>query len=75
MTDAHEENTVLLRVMYRDYRYDYVDQRTLDRLITGRDIMKFLRPSEGLWVEVTPCPTRGTGGIYTGPERRLTRAS
>jgi hypothetical protein len=66
---------MLIRVMYRDYRYDYVDTKTLDRLIASEGIMKFLRPSEDQWVEIGRSPIRGVGGVYTGQERRLARAS
>jgi len=66
---------MLIRVMYRDLRYDYVDTSTLDRLIGSKGISRFLRPFEDEWVEVSASPTRGNGGIYTGPERRFTRAS
>ncbi len=66
---------MLIRVMYRDYRYDYVDTSTLDRLITSDGIRKFLRPNEDRWAEVARDPIRGIGGIYTGPERRRSRAS
>ncbi len=66
---------MLIRVMYRDHRYDYVGASTLDRLIGSNGITRFLRPFEDEWVEVVASPIRGVGGIYTGPERRLTRAS
>jgi hypothetical protein len=66
---------MLIRVMYRDRRYDYVDTGTLERLIDSQGITRFLRPFEREWIEVTRSPVRGMGGIYTGPERRLSRAS
>ena len=66
---------MLVRVMYRDLRYDYVDTAMLERLIESKDIRRFLRPIEDEWVELSASPTRGNGGIYTGPERRLTKAS
>ena len=66
---------MLIRVIYRDLRYDYVDTTMLDRLIESKGIRRFLRPFEDEWVEVSASPTRGNGGIYTGPERRLTRGS
>ena len=66
---------MLIRVMYRDRRYDYVDTGTLERLIDSEDITRFLRPFEHKWIEVARSPLRGMGGIYTGPERRLSRAS
>lgn len=66
---------MLIRVMYGDYRYDYVNTDALDRLISSARIMKFLRLSEDRWVEVGCDPMRGIGGTYTGEERRRTRAS
>ncbi len=66
---------MLIRVMYKDYRYDYVNTNALDRLIASEGIMKFLRPSEDQWVEVARGPIRGGGGVYTGQERRFARAS
>ena len=70
-----EEKIMLIRVMYRDHRYDYVDTNTLGRLIDSEGITRFLRPSEHAWIEIARSPVRGSGGIYTGPERRLSRAS
>lgn len=66
---------MLIRVMYGDYRYDYVDRCTLDRLITSVGIVKFLRPSEDRWVEIARGPIRGAGGPYAGQERRQPPAS
>jgi hypothetical protein len=63
---------MLIRVMYQDFRYDYVDTPTLDRLITSRRIRKFLRHSEDKWVDITRDLIRGTGEVtYIGPERRF----
>jgi hypothetical protein len=59
-----------LQVQYRDLRYDYVDTRTLDRLIEFRRIRQFFRPSEGRWVDIGLDRVRGLGGDYEGPERR-----
>ena len=61
---------MLLRVQYQDDRYDYVDSRTLDILIAGREIRRFYRPSEEKWVNIDRDPIRGSGGSYSGPERR-----
>jgi hypothetical protein len=63
---------VLIRVMYPNYGYDYVDTRTLDRLIACRHIAKFLRPSEDRWVTIGKDAVRGGGGTYGGSERRRT---
>ncbi len=64
---------MIIRIMYPDYRYDYVDTRTLDRLIASEGITKFLRPSQEEWVFVDRGPIRGAGGDYSGPERRQVR--
>jgi len=61
---------MLLRVQYQDYRYDYVDARTLDRLLLGKTLRQFYRPSEERWVDVYRDPIRGLGGDYSGPGRR-----
>jgi hypothetical protein len=61
---------MLVRVMYQDYRYDYVDTHTLDKLITFKSIKKFLRQSEDRWVDIVRDPIRGMGGNYSGSERR-----
>jgi len=64
---------MIIRVMYPDYRYDYVDAQALDRLIASEGITKFLRPSQQEWVYVDRDPVRGAGGEYSGPERRQAR--
>ena len=61
---------MLIRVMYRDYRYDYVNTHQLDHLIDFKRITKFLRPSEDRWVIIDKDPIRGQGGDYRGSERR-----
>ena len=61
---------MLLRVQYQDYRYDYVDARTLDRLLAGKGVRQFYRPSEERWVNVYRDPIRGLGGDYSGLDRR-----
>lgn len=61
---------MLLRVQYQDYRYDYVDAHTLDRLLSGKTLLQFYRPSEERWVDVYRDPIRGLGGDYSGPGRR-----
>jgi hypothetical protein len=60
---------VLIRVLYKDNKYDYVQDARLDELIRAGKISQFHR-SDG-WVTVGHDPVRGTGGaIYDGPERR-----
>lgn len=66
---------MLIRVMYKNYSYDYVNTGALDRLIASEGIVKFLRPSEDRWVEIDRGLVRGAGGTYTGQERRRARAS
>lgn len=61
---------MLIRVMYQDYSYDYVDNRTLDKLITFKRIKKFLRPSEDAWIDIARNTIRGISSNYTGSERR-----
>ena len=61
---------LIIRVMYADFNYDYVDAATLDRLITHKRIRKFVRPSEDAWIDIAHGPVRGLGGTYSGPERR-----
>ncbi len=61
---------MLLHVQYQNYRYDFVDTQTLDSLLEQKQIRGFFRPSEKRWVVVSYDPIRGSGGKYSGPERR-----
>jgi uncharacterized protein with von Willebrand factor type A (vWA) domain len=63
---------MLIRVMYTDYNYDYVDTGTLNRLIAFKRIKKFVRPSEEAWIDIDCGPIRGANqaGAYIGSERR-----
>ncbi len=61
---------MILHVQYQNDRYDLVDAQTLDRLLTANEIRGFYRPSEKRWVEASRDPIRGSGGTYSGPERR-----
>jgi len=63
---------MLLRVQYRNEKYDYVVPETLDELIMTREITRFYRPSENDWVDVDRSPLRGMAIVmpYIGPERR-----
>ena len=61
---------MILRVQYQDFSYDYVDTHTLDRLLKGKGLRRFYRPSEGRWVSVHRDPIRGIGGNYVGLNRR-----
>lgn len=62
---------MIIRIMYTDYKYDYVNARKLDQLIASQRIIKFVRPSEDSWIHVDRDPIRGAGGAnYEGHERR-----
>ena len=61
---------MIIRVLYKDGRHDYVATFRLDDLIAEDTIKKFYRPSEG-WVTIGKDRIRGTGGLrYIGPNRR-----
>jgi hypothetical protein len=63
---------MIIRVMYTDYSYDYVNARKLDQLIALKRIIKFVRPSEDAWIDIARDQIRGNGGeLYGGPERRF----
>jgi hypothetical protein len=62
--------TMLLYVQYQDDSHDVVDAHTLDKLIAGNNLRQFYRRSEERWVNVCHDPVRGTGGDYSGPDRR-----
>jgi hypothetical protein len=63
---------MIIRIMYNDYSYDYVNARKLDQLIASNRIIKFVRPSEDAWVDITRDTIRSTGKAnYIGPERRF----
>jgi PAS domain S-box-containing protein len=59
---------MLIPVLYQSNEYGMVKPLLLDELIASGKIKKFLR-SEG-WATVGIDPIRGTGGYYTGPDRR-----
>jgi hypothetical protein len=61
---------MMIRVQYDNYHYDYVNTQMLDRLLAGRSLKQFFRPSEETWVRVDCDPIRGIGGDYSGPDRR-----
>jgi hypothetical protein len=64
---------MILHVQYDNFLYDYVDTHTLDRLLKNKAIQQFYRPSENRWVNVSLDPIRGTGGYYSGVNRRQFR--
>jgi signal transduction histidine kinase len=59
---------MFVKVIYKNNEYDTVNPILLDELITSGQIDKFLR-SEG-WATIGIDPVRGTGGYYSGPDRR-----
>jgi hypothetical protein len=64
---------MMLRVQYQNFTYDYVDTQTLDRLLVGKSLRQFYRPSEKSWINVFHDLIRGIGGDYSGPNRRQRR--
>jgi hypothetical protein len=62
---------MLLRVVHKDGRYDFVSVSGLALLIENREITKFKR-SDG-WIHINSPYVRKTNSPpdYTGPERRL----
>ena len=61
---------MLLHVQYQNDSYGYVDGPTLDRLLLGKTLRQFYRPSEERWVNVFRDPIRRLSGDYSGPDRR-----
>ena len=61
---------MLIYVQYLDAGYDVVDAPTLDNLLAAKCLLKFYRRSEERWVDVNRDSIRGSGGKYSGPERR-----
>ncbi len=53
------EKTMLIRVVYQDFTYDYVNRYCLNRLIETRKVAMFRRSSG--WVIVGIDPLRRTG--------------
>ncbi len=61
---------MVLHVQYKDFKYDFVNTRVLDKLLAGNSVLEFYRPSEKRMVNVYRDPIRGTGGFYSGLDRR-----
>ncbi len=60
---------MIVRVIYKNEKYDMVKADFLDDLIASRKIEKFRRSSG--WARVGQDPMRGLRGVsYNGPERR-----
>jgi hypothetical protein len=65
---------MFLRVQYQNKKYDYVNAASLDKLIAGKQITKFLRVSQNEWIDIEKGILRGTGAAYLGPERKQIQA-
>ena len=61
---------MMLYVQYQNDGYDFVNTQTLDRLLRGKKVRQFYRPSEKRWIDVSCDPIRRSGGRYSGPDRR-----
>lgn len=59
---------MLIRVMYKNNKYDMVRPSLLNNLIDEGEIKMFLR--SGTWAAIGVDALRGLGGRYEGPERR-----
>jgi hypothetical protein len=59
---------MLIRIVYRNGRYDEIKPFLLDRLIESGKVKKFFR-SDG-WVVVGRDPLRGRDEHFEGPEKR-----
>jgi tetratricopeptide (TPR) repeat protein len=61
----------LIQVRYWNNREGFVDDVTLNELITTNKIRRFFRPSENRWADIEADRVRRGGSKYGGPERRL----
>ena len=66
MEEAHN----LVKVRYPSNREEYVDDMTLNELISLKKIRELYRPSEGRWVGKTRLAVRRERSLYPGIERR-----
>jgi hypothetical protein len=64
------EGSMLLRVQYQDERFDYVQAAALDGLIVSGRVKKLYRPLDGEWATIGVDAVRGSGGSYSGTDRR-----
>jgi len=60
----------LVKVRYMSDREEYVDDTTLNELISQRKIRELYRPSEDRWVGKTRLAVRRERSLYPGIERR-----
>ena len=66
---------MLLRVQYQDERFDYVQPAALDGLIVSGRVKKLYRPLDREWATVGIDAVRGSGGPYSGTDRRQGESS
>ena len=59
---------MLIKVMYRDRKFDMVKPEVLNELISSRKIKKFKR-ADG-WADVDTAPLRQSNRSHEEPERR-----
>ena len=64
---------MLLRVVYNDGNYDFVNGAELKTLIESREITLFRRPDG--WVHIDSPKVRRTNRRYMGPEKRTPLAA
>jgi hypothetical protein len=58
---------MVLRIQYKNGKYDYVKQRTLNALIKKEAIEQFHRPNEKKWVNINIDSRRGERlSLWTG---------
>lgn len=57
-----------MKVVFQDNRENIIDSRLLNEMMTVKMIKMFMR--SGGWAVVGIDPVRGSGGDYTGPDRR-----
>ena len=60
----------LVKVRFLSDREEYVDDTTLNELISSKKIRELYRPSEGRWVGKTLLAIRRERSLYPGMERR-----
>lgn len=61
----------LVKIRYQSSgEEEYVDDATVNELITSRKIRELYRPSEGRWVGKTLLAVRRESSLFAGAERR-----
>ncbi len=59
---------MLIRIVYRNEKFDLVKPLMLNKLLAGGRVKKFFR--SGVWANTEKDCIRGKGGNYNGKERR-----